>query len=156
MSYLFVCLVWSEKTISLCSRWAGGGHPPAGPQPSRCVGKLACRPEREPGEGDPAADCPGSRPCTSRRAGGTALMGNVLHDRISMRECVLGSVCAHVIGRVCLCGHLCPAKAGPEPDQHPSPRPSRQWGDEASALVFPTGFPLGKKFIFLGQEASLS
>ena len=52
-----------------------------------------------------------------------------------------------------MCGHLCPAKAGPEPDQHPSPHPSRQRGDEASALVFPPGFPLGKKFIFPGQEA---
>lgn len=155
MSYLFVCLIWSEKTVGFCSRWAGGGHPPAGPQPSWCVGKLACGPEREPGEGDPASECPGSRPCTSRRAGGTARMGNVHINRISMCECVCECVCG-VRQRVCLCGHLCPAKAGPEPDQHPSPRPSGQWGDEASALVFPTGFPLGKKFIFLGQEASLS
>ena len=127
------------------------GSPPCRPS-AQCVGSWPAN-QREPGEGDPASDCPGSWACTSRRAGCTARVGDVLHDQISMRECVC--VCERERESACV-GICVQQRRGPSRTSTRAPAPAGGGEMKPQPWFSPRGFHWGRNLFSRGRKPVLS
>ena len=158
MSYLFVCLIWSEKTVGLCSRWASGGHPPAGPQPSRCVGKLTCRQREHRGKGTLLLIVLAPSPAPLE-----VLVGPHARVMCSMIGFPCVSVCVSVCECVCECVCVCETESacvgicvqqrrGPSRTSTRAPAPAGSGEMKPQPWFSPRGFHWGRNLFSWGRK----